>query len=102
MIYASCHCVSLRDAANVEDGVPMSERFFARLCQVTGDDPERAVDCLVEIACPLGLTEDEAWDAVDELLSEGLIRSALQSGVHVRLTERGMRRWIEYQRRGVD
>jgi hypothetical protein len=44
----------------VEDGMPMSERFFAKLCAVTADDPEQAVDCLVEVARPLGLTDDEA------------------------------------------
>jgi hypothetical protein len=86
------------DVAGGEGRMPMSERFFAKLRDVAGGDPERAVDCLAEIARPLELTDDETWDAVDELLAEGLIRSARESGVHVRLTEGGARLGRDYQR----
>lgn len=64
-------------------------RFFARVCDETGSDPERVVHCRRDIAAPLGLTAEETWDVVDELLADGVIETALMSGVHVRLTPAG-------------
>jgi len=77
-------------------------RLFAQVCAATGGETDRAVHCRSDIARPLGLTDEQTWDAVDELLSEGLLEPALRSGVHVRLTATGAHRCIEQQRRGVD
>jgi hypothetical protein len=73
-------------------------RFFAKVCDQTESDPERAVHCQRDIAAPLGLTADETWDVVDELLAEGVIETALMSGVHIRLTSAGAEACGEEQR----
>ncbi|MGI8689292.1 MAG: hypothetical protein ACR2M3_12000 [Thermomicrobiales bacterium] len=80
----------------------ITARFFAKVCAVTGVDTTTAVHCQSDIARPLGITDEETWDAVDDLLAAGLLEPALLSGVHVRLTATGGQRCIEYQRRGVD
>jgi len=80
----------------------IATHFFAQVCAVTGGDTAMVVDCRSAIARPLRLTEEETWDAVDGLLSDGLLDAALMSGVHVRLTETGARRCVEDRRRGVD
>jgi len=80
----------------------ITTRFFAQVCAVTGGDTTMVVDCRSAIAQPLRLTDEETWDAVDGLLSDRLLESALMSGVHVRLTDTGARRCIEDQHRSVD
>jgi len=80
----------------------ITTRFFEKVCDATGGDTTTAVHCLSDIARPLRLTDAQIWDAVDDLLSEGLLEPALVSGVQVRLTATGAQRCIEHQRRGVD
>lgn len=82
--------------------VTIKTRFFERVCTATDGDITMAVHCRSDIARPLGLSDEQTWDAVDELLSEGLLESALLSGVHVRLTATGANRCVEQQRCGVD
>ncbi len=69
---------------------------------MTGGDGAYVVECLREIAAPLGLTAEKIWGAVDELFAEGLLVAARQSGTHVRLTAAGVGRCVEYQRHSVD
>ncbi len=80
----------------------ITTRFFEKVCDATGGDTTTAVHCLSDIARPLRLTDEQTWDAVDDLLSEGLLEPALVSGVQVRLTETGAQRCIEHQRRSVE
>lgn len=82
--------------------VAITTRFFEKVCAVTGGDTTIAVHCQLDIARPLRLTDEQTWDAVDDLLSEGLLEPVLVSGLQVRLTATGAQRCIEQQRRGVD